>query len=232
MTSMKSATFMLLMAAFLFSCSKEKKTEDNTTAAVPPTSQQTEPIPASDTNPKKTEINIEYQMSGIPFDLTGKPVTVAGITFIPAIQWKDLGPSDMKAASYTYGPLEKDPEPARLNVYFFGQGQGGGIDANVQRWIKQMSMPDGTDPASAAIRYTMDVNGMPTHVLTLFGTFNEPLGGPMSQKTTPKENYRLIGVIVEAPQGNVFFKLIGPDYTAKIMVEAFITMVKQIQKAG
>ena len=175
---------------------------------------------------------MQYETSGIPFDLSGKPVTIAGITYTPAVQWKDLGAADMKAASYSYGPLEKDKEPANLSVFFFGPNQGGTIEANEQRWIKQMSLPDGGDPAKAAIRYTMDVNGLPAHVLTLYGTFNESMGGPMSQKTTPRENYRLIGVIVEAPQGNVFFKLTGPDYTAKIMVEAFMAMVKQIQKAA
>ena len=33
------------------------------------------------------------------------------------------------------------------------------------------------------------------------------MGGPSS----PKEDYRLVGVVVEAPGGNVFFKLTGPE---------------------
>lgn len=213
-------------------CTSDQQSNDNTASATRETAQ-----PAVDTSraAKSTDTihaTIQYEMSGIPFDLTGQPVTIAGITFTPAIQWKDLGAKDMKLASYSYGPLASDKDPANLNVYFFGQGQGGSIEANVERWIKQMSMPDDSDPSRAAIQYTKDVNGLKAHVLTLFGTFNEPVGGPMSQVTTPKENYRLIGVIVEAPEGNVFFKLTGPDYTAKIMVEAFITMVNQIQKAS
>jgi hypothetical protein len=212
---------------FISGCSSENKSDAYNSSSSPQSANQT-----PSTEPQKTEITYEYEMSGIPFDLTGKPVTIAGITFTPAIQWKDLGPSDMKAASYTYGPLESDKEPAQLNVFYFGQGQGGSIDANVQRWIKQMSMPDGSDPARAAIQYTKDFNGLTTHVLTLYGIFNESMGGPMSQKTTPRENYRLIGVIVEAPEGNVFFKLTGPDYTAKIMVEAFMNMIFQVKKVA
>ncbi len=222
MASVRNALLMVTLGAAIWGCSSEKKADSNGSTSTPQT--------ANSQNQAKEDSSIQYQMSGIPFELSGKPVTIAGITFTPAIQWQDLGASDMRAASYKYGPLESDKEPANLSVFFFGPGQGGTIEANVDRWMKQMTMPDGGDPAKAAIRYTMDVNGMPTHVVTLFGTFNESMGGPMSGKTTPRENYRLIGVIVEAPKGNVFFKLTGPDYSAKIMVEAFMTMVKQIQK--
>ncbi len=228
---MKKNMAIAFVSLTMLGCTSDNQTKDISALPAP----QTAPPSAGNQNAGQTQdsskMTIEYQMSGIPFDLSGQPVTIAGITFTPAIQWKDLGASDMKAASYTYGPLQSDKEPAQLNVYYFGQGQGGTIEANVERWIKQMSMPDGSDPAKASIRYSKDVGGMPMHVLTLYGTFNESMGGPMSGKTIPRENYRLIGVIVQAPEGNVFFKLTGPDYTAKIMVEAFITMVNQIQKA-
>ena len=228
MALVKNSLITLVVAAGFWGCSSDNNTDNKNSSIPPQTSQQTD----NTQEPAQKDTSLQYDMSGIPFDLSGKPMTIAGITYTPAIQWKDLGAADMKAASYTYGPLESDKEPAQLNVFYFGQGQGGSIEANVDRWIKQMSLPDGRDPATAAIRYTMDVNGLPAHVVTLFGTFNESVGGMMTGKTVPRENSRLIGVIVEAPQGNVFFKLTGPDYTAKIMVEAFMTMVKQIQKAG
>lgn len=224
---------MRLLAAFaaliLFACSSDQQSANNAGSAAKqasPTAESNQTKQAPDT----IRAEMKYEMSGIPFDLSGKPVTIAGITFTPAIQWKDLGPKDMRKASYSYGPLESDKEPANLNVYYFGEKEGGSIEANFERWINQMSMPDGSDVSKAAIRYSKDVNGLTAHVLTLYGTFNEPVGGPMSQVTTPRENYRLIGVIVEAPQGNVFFKLTGPDYTSKIMVEAFITMINQTKK--
>ena len=214
---------------FLFGCSSENKSDYDNSSSTPQTAQNQSPQEMGQT---VKDDGIQYELSGIPFDLSGKPVSIAGITFTPAIQWEDLGAADMRAANYKFGPLVNDEQPAEMAVYYFGQGQGGSIEANVQRWIKQMSMPDGRDPATAAIRYTMQVNGMPAHVLTLYGIFNEPVGGMMSGKSIARENYRLVGVIVEAPQGNVFFKLTGPDYTAKIMVEAFITMVKQVQRVS
>lgn len=176
------------------------------------------------------ESTYQYQMSGIPFDLNGKPVTLAGITFTPATQWKDLGSSGMRKASYTYGPLENDTDSATVNVFYFGKTEGGSIEANIERWILQMKMPDGRDPHNAKIQYTKQFGGMKVHILTLMGIYMSSVGGPMSGKTVPKENYRLIGAVIEAPEGNVFLKLTGPEYTARIMTEAFMTMIKQIKK--
>ena len=172
------------------------------------------------------EVKLEYKMSGIPFNLTGTPVSVAGVTFTPAIEWTVLEPSGMRAASYTYGPLENDTDSATLAVFYFGKGSGGSVEDNIERWINQMSIDTGQDPHTATIRYSMDVDGMNTHVMTLMGVYHSPVGGPMSRVKVEKENYRLIGIVVEAPQGNLFFKLTGPDYTARIMTEAFFTMIK------
>lgn len=172
----------------------------------------------------------EYQMSDIPFDLNGKPVTLAGVTFTPASQWNDLGASGMREASYTYGPLENDPDSATMNVFYFGKTEGGSIEANLKRWVSQMQMPDGRDPQDAKIQYTKEFGGMNVHILTIMGTYMASMGGPMSGKAVAKENYRLIAAVIEAPEGNVFLKLTGPEYTARIMTEAFMTMIQQIKK--
>jgi hypothetical protein len=175
---------------------------------------------------------LTYDMSGIPFDLNGKPVTLAGIKFTPATQWTDFGPSGMRKASYAFGPLEGDADSATVTVFHFGQNQGGSIEANLERWINQFTMPGGRDPHTATIQREMVVDGMKVHVLTLMGTYHASVGGPMSGKTVPKENYRLAAMVVEAPGGNVFFKLTGPDYTAKIMIEAYVTMIQRIEKVS
>lgn len=221
MNATKKLLTSILMTALILGCSSEKNSDtkngsqsDNSVVAIPA--------------PKQSPI--EYTPSDYTYDLSGKPVTVAGITFTPAIEWEDLGASDMRVASYKFGPLEQDTLPAELAVYYFGAGQGGSIEANQQRWIKQMAMPDGRDPATAAIRNSMQVQGMSAQILTLYGIFNEPVGGMMSGKTIARPNYRLIGIIVEAPKGNVFFKLTGPDFTARIMVEALIPMIEKITK--
>ena len=234
---MRFLSNLVITAAFTFvlvSCSSDSKDSSKKDSS-PNQTQQTakaDPYNSGQKSSGGTEVTItDYQMSGIPFNLDGKPVSIAGITFTPASEWQDFGPSGMRAASYSYGPLEPDQDSATMAVFHFGPGQGGTIADNMQRWIKQFSLPDGRDPASAAIRYDRQVAGYQAHVVTLFGIYNQSIR-PMSQEKVARENYRMVAIIVEAPGGNVFFKLTGPDYTATIMIEAFITMINQVEKAS
>ena len=217
---------------FLVSCSSDDSSKTETGANQTQQTAKSDPYNSEQKSSGGTEVTItDYQLSGVPFTLDGKSMSIAGITFTPASQWQDFGPSGMRAASYSYGPLEPDKDSATMAVFHFGPGQGGTIEANMDRWIGQYSLPDGRDPATAAIRYDRQVAGYPAHVVTLYGIYNESVR-PMSKEKVARENYRLVAIIVEAPGGNVFFKLTGPDKTAKIMIEAFIAMINQAVQAG
>ena len=153
-------------------------------------------------------------------------VSVAGMTFTPATQWTDLGASGSLVASYHYGPLEGDSDSATVTVHYLGEGEGTVAEAQ-ERWISRFSMPDGRDPHTATVQYTKIIDSMNVHVLNLMGNYHVPPDG-----ATVKEMYRLVGVVVEAPEGMVLLKLMGPEYTGRIMIEAFITMVFQIKRTA
>jgi len=55
-------------------------------------------------------------------------------------------------------------------------------------------------------------------------------GGPMMQSTGKKTGYRLLGAIVEAPEGNVFFKLTGPAATVGAAQADFDALVASMKK--
>ncbi|SYZ72585.1 conserved exported hypothetical protein [Candidatus Zixiibacteriota bacterium] len=165
--------------------------------------------------------------------LDGNPATVAGVTFRPPSVWKDLGPSGMRQADYMYGPAEGDSEAANMAVFYFGATSGGAVGSNIERWIGQMSMPDGSDPHKAAKTTDFSVDGMPAHLVELNGTYNMSMGGPMmGGETVPKPNYKMAAVVLETPQGNLFFKLTGPEKTADEMAEAFKAMIMDVKKSG
>ena len=44
------------------------------------------------------------------------------------------------------------------------------------------------------------------------------------------DNYRLLGAIVDAPEGAVFFKLTGPSATVAAAEKDFDSMISSIQK--
>ena len=93
------------------------------------------------------------------------------------------------------------PHPAECAVYFFGQGSGGSIPANIDRWKSQI-VQNGK-PAEAK------VDKRTVHGLTV--TTIESAGDYMGmQQQSAIHNYRLLGAIVEGPGGNVFIKFTGP----------------------
>jgi len=62
--------------------------------------------------------------------------------------------------------------------------------------------------------------------IDLSGTF---LGGPgMAPGEGKKESYRLLGAIVEGPQGAVFFKLTGPAKTVAAAQGDFQSLLKSV----
>jgi hypothetical protein len=126
----------------------------------------------------------------------------------------------MRVATYEV-PGAKGAEPGQCAVFYFGPGQGGGVDANVQRWAGQFK----EKPTPKQVRRT--VAGVPVTRVDVAGTYLNP-GGGMMQSQGEKPGYRLLGAIVEAPEGNVFFKLTGPAATVGGAEAAFDGLVGSI----
>jgi hypothetical protein len=61
------------------------------------------------------------------------------------------------------------------------------------------------------------------------GTYLAP-AGPMMQSQGKKTGYRLLGAIVAAPEGNVFFKLTGPAATLAAAQPEFDGLVASIAR--
>jgi hypothetical protein len=168
------------------------------------------------------------------FDETGSPsrggTTVAGVSFDPPSHWQDLGESGMRQAQYRLAPVDGDTAAAEVNVFYFGPESGGGVEANLQRWIGQITLPDGGDPAAQATRSKFTADGMPGHIVSVDGSYKSGGGRPMGGGGEILPGYRLVGVVIEGPQGSLFFKLTGPVATAGAMENDLLTMVKGARK--
>ena len=165
--------------------------------------------------------------------LNGQPVELAGIRFTPPGDWTDMGPSGMRKASYTYGPLEGDQDSATVTVFYFGDGMGGDVESNIQRWVGQMIVPETGSPCTSAETEDWMVSGMPVHAVEVEGDYSASMGGGMmGGEKVQKEGYYMSAVVLEGPQGNVFFKLTGPVKTARSMNEGFLAMISKVEKSG
>ena len=130
----------------------------------------------------------------------------------------------MRAATYDVPAAAGDSEGAECAVFYFGQGQGGGVQANVDRWLGQFQeKPSAPPPAKK-----QTIAGLPVTTIEYGGTYLA--GGPMQPNKTPKSGYQLVGVIVEAPEGNVFYKLTGPAKTVKSARASFDKMIASLKK--
>jgi len=136
--------------------------------------------------------------------------------------------SPMRKASYEVPRAAGDTEDGELAVFYFGPGQGGGIDANVDRWVKQFAGV----PAGDVKRADRQANGLREHTVEIVrGTF-DPGQMAMGGATGPKKDYALLGAIVEAPSGAYFFKMTGPAHTVAAAKTAFYSLLDSIRASS
>lgn len=143
------------------------------------------------------------------------------ITWIDPPAFKRVPPSNaMRKASFVVPRVPGDSEDGELTVFYFGPGQGGAIDANVDRWVKQF----GEVKPSDVKRADREANGLRQHTVELEkGAFTGMGGGKA------KEDFGLIGGIVETPSGAYFFKLTGPMKTVKKAKPDFYKLLDSIK---
>jgi hypothetical protein len=128
--------------------------------------------------------------------------------------------SSMRVAQYKLPKVAGDTEDATLVLYYFGQGQGGATQANIDRWINQIQQPDGTDSKERAKSETLTVNGLKVTTVDVSGTYSAEMS-PGSGNFPSKPNYRLRAAVVETPKGSYFAKLAGPEMTIAHWDQAF-----------
>jgi len=81
------------------------------------------------------------------------------------------------------------------------------------------------------VRATKSVGGMNVTLVDINGAYLAP-AGPQMQSTGKKENYRLLGAIVEGPEGMVFFKFTGPAKTIGEAQGEFNAMIASLSKVS
>jgi len=158
---------------------------------------------------------------------TAQAEEAAGLSWTAPSEWQVGEERPMRIVTYKLPPAKGDPEAGELAVFYFGQGQGGAVDANIKRWVSQFQKPDGTSAEKEAKTKQEKLAGLPLTTVDVKGTYS---GGPMMGPATPKPGFRLLGAIVEGPQGAIFFKLTGPEKTVASAEKPFRKLLEGIKK--
>lgn len=136
--------------------------------------------------------------------------SVAGVKWTAPAGWKNLGSQTMRAATYVVPDAPGDHAQSECVVYFFGQGEGGPVDANIQRWESQFTTPSGK-PVPAKVGHRT-IHGLPVTTIDVSGSYSG-MGGPLAQSNGVAPGYRLLGAILVNPGGNIFLKFTSPAKT-------------------
>lgn len=149
-----------------------------------------------------------------------------GLTWTAPKEWA-VAPSSssMRVVTYRVPAAAGDAEGGEVAVFFFGPGQGGSTQANVDRWMAQFRTEKGA--AGPGKPVSMKVGAVPVTIVTTEGTYASGMPGGA---TTPKPGWALRGGIAEGPQGPVFFKMVGPKKTVLAATPAFDGLLKSLKK--
>ncbi len=161
--------------------------------------------------------------TGTPGAAAAAPNDVAGIHWTVPQGWTAQPKQQMRAATYTVPSPREGVEGGDCGVFYFGNGQGGTVQDNLNRWISQFEKGGKHEFSSK------EINSLKITTIQIVGTYFAP-SGPMMASQEKKANYKLLGAIVESPAGLVFFKLTGPTQTIDASESAFNQLVNSLAK--
>jgi hypothetical protein len=150
--------------------------------------------------------------------------SAGGIRWSVPAGWSVQEPRPMRMATYAI-PAAPGAEAGECGVFYFGKGQGGSVEENLDRWVKQF------ETSAAPKKTERTINGLKVHLIDISGTYLAP-GGPMMQSQGKKTGWRLSGAIIEATDGLVFFKCVGPAATIQKAEKEIDELLKSVMKAG
>jgi hypothetical protein len=106
-------------------------------------------------------------------------------------------------------------------------GAAGSIDANIERWHKQFTQPDGSATKDKAKLEKKKIAGQEVIVVDISGNYMDS-PGPQAPGVERKD-YRMLAAIVQTKNGNVFIKFYGPQRTVTENAAGFNKMLDSLQ---
>lgn len=136
----------------------------------------------------------------------------SGATPVTLLDYEALVPPSFVARPSTssvrlaeFSVPRTDGTSAEAIVYYFGEGQGGSVEANVARWSSQFTAADG-EPVSPRLG-ALDGTDFRTTIAEFEGTYARSIGAGNPTAALPDQG--LVAAVVETPSGSLFLQLVG-----------------------
>jgi hypothetical protein len=152
------------------------------------------------------------------------------LTYAPPDTWqKEPVKSGLRYDQYRLPRIEGDAEDGELAV--FSAGVGGTIALNIARWRSQFTLPDGKPiPDEGVVQQLLESNGLKVTLVDIAGRYN-PGAMMTGMPSGPKDNYRMLGAIVETSAGPWYFKAVGPAETMGHHRDDFLAFLQTMRVA-
>jgi len=143
---------------------------------------------------------------------------VGAFEFTRPADWKSLQPSSAMRKAQLQIESKSGGKPADITFFFFGEGNGGGVEPNVQRWFGQFAGKPDANKVEA-----QELDGVKVTLVTTEGTLK---ASPMAGIPEELPDAALLGAILEHAEGAVFVKMTGPAALVKDSREKFMALIK------
>ena len=170
------------------------------------------------------------------------PVLLAGSAFVAADQavtfltyqssvpddWVAETPkSEMRQLQFKVpaSPGGEGGDGAEFVVYFFGPGQGGTLEANIERWQSQFQGPDGAQVEPTVTQIGTET--IPATLVELRGSYGRSVG--MGPGEDVQADRMLLAGVVESTEGNLYPQMHGPAELVAAQREGFVAFMKGIR---
>jgi hypothetical protein len=117
---------------------------------------------------------------------------------------------------------------AELVVYHFGKGAGT-VEQNLERWYGQFEQEAGATSADLAKVEKRVVSTLAVTSVDLSGHYVAAIRPGAPEKHDLK-GHRMLAAVVEAADGNYFFKMLGPQEAIEAHKGAFEALLSSITK--
>jgi hypothetical protein len=107
---------------------------------------------------------------------------------------------------------------------------GGGVEANITRWVGQMQQPDGSASKDRARRADRTINGLKVTTVDVAGTYVAELR-PGAAERHNKPAFRLRAAVVETARGPYYIKMTGPAKTIAAAEADFARFLASLRAA-
>lgn len=143
---------------------------------------------------------------------------VSELTFQRPADWEWVATQSMMRKAQLKVP-NSNGEAGEVVFFHFGPNNGGGTEANIDRWFRQF---EGDRAAIKARTEEAKAGGSKVTYVFAEGTYKSGMpGGP----TTPKPGFAMAAAIIEDPAGHVFVRFTGPKALVDKSVAGFREMI-------